>query len=153
MPALTHRGIIGCWMVKINIKVWNLSNKFNRTDADSIRVRQTERKSVECVMTFMSSSGVIFEEVGERPPSSKIYKYDGFFLPRCSNCSKWYKWSMFLIINIPWAATSEYSAAVRLEITVRPPHIYSPAEFCRTIPLIRHKRGEKKKQNTDELCQ
>lgn len=82
-------------------------------------------------MTFTSSSSVIFVEVGEHPPCSKIYKWDGFFSPCCSNYSKWHKWSMFLIINTPLAANSEYSAAVSLEIIVQLPCIYSSADLKR----------------------
>ena len=69
MPALTQRGIIEYWMVKINIKGRNLSltNSIEETDGGEAQTAtQSETKRVECIMTFMSSSGVIFVEVGEQ---------------------------------------------------------------------------------------
>lgn len=69
-------------MVKINIMVRFFPERFNRRDK---RLTATEIRinSVECVMTFMSSS-VIFVKVCERSPSI-------LFLPFCSNYSKGYK--------------------------------------------------------------
>lgn len=62
----------------------SIANKFNRTD--------TERKSVERAMTFMS--GVIFVDVSERSslPIVFFFKYrNEMAFSDCSNYSEFYK--------------------------------------------------------------